>query len=117
MQSLSKAISGSVKKSIESKLTSLLAPNYLEIINESYMHSVPKDSETHFKVIIVSDTFKGLSILEKHRKVQECLGEELKTGVHALSIVAKTQEEWEKNSTVSKSPACLGGSKHDKKTE
>mmetsp|Transcript_37190 Transcript_37190/g.43421 ORF Transcript_37190/g.43421 Transcript_37190/m.43421 type:complete len:118 (+) Transcript_37190:10-363(+) len=117
MQSISKAISGSMKKSIEGKLVSLFAPTYLDIINESYMHSVPKDSETHFKVIIVSDYFKGLSILEKHRKVQECLSEELKTGVHALSIVAKTQEEWEKNNTVTKSPTCLGGSKLDKKGE
>jgi hypothetical protein len=35
---------------MERKLTESLGPSHLEILNESYMHSVPKGSETHFKV-------------------------------------------------------------------
>jgi stress-induced morphogen len=50
------------------------------------MHSVPKGSETHFKVVIVSDMFKEKSLLERHRTVNQLLDDELKSGVHALSI-------------------------------
>ena len=32
-------------------------PSVLKIVNESYMHSVPKNAETHFKLVIVSDYF------------------------------------------------------------
>ena len=110
-----KQMLGPIGKEISKKLTSNFEPVHLEILNESYMHSVPKDSETHFKVIIVSNRFQNQSLLEKHRSVQECLEDELNKGVHALSIVARTPAEWEKNNTVQKSPQCLGGSKHDKK--
>jgi len=82
---------------------------------ECRMHSVPKNSETHFKVIIVSENFADMKVLQRHRSVNECLKEELEGQVHALSIKAKTPAQWEKNSSVEPSPACRGGSKHDKK--
>lgn len=86
------------------------------------MHSVPKGSETHFKVVIVSDQFEGVPLLERHRfscaivgfltksrKVNQVLDPELKGGVHALSIVAKTVKQWEQSGgTVPASPACMG---------
>ncbi len=50
------------------------------------MHSVPKGSETHFKVVVISDMFKDKSLLERHRTVNQLLDDELKNGVHALSI-------------------------------
>ncbi|MGY8992269.1 MAG: BolA family protein, partial [Rhodospirillales bacterium] len=49
----------SVQSVIESKISESLAPSYLEVINESHMHSVPPGSESHFKVIIVADSFEG----------------------------------------------------------
>merc|ERR1719423_474169 len=59
------------------------------------MHSVPRGSETHFK---------------RHRKVNAVLSQELAGGVHALSIVAKTPQEWQQSSGgVEPSPACRGG--------
>jgi len=38
-----------VENSIRNKLSQHFNPNHLEIINESYMHNVPKGSETHWK--------------------------------------------------------------------
>ena len=61
-------------------------PSHLEVINESNMHNVPKGSETHFKVVVVSDSFEGLSLVKRHRAVNEVLAQELQSGVHALSI-------------------------------
>lgn len=99
---------------IESILTKVFSPEYLEIVNESHLHSVPKDSETHFKIIIVSGLFKGKSKLEIHREVNSSLKDELEGGLHALSIVSFTPETWKNNPNVPKSPDCRGGSKVNK---
>lgn len=42
----------------------VLAPTHLEIINESFMHNVPPGSETHFKVLVVSEAFDGLPLIK-----------------------------------------------------
>nr|SVE94640.1 EOG090X0K4K [Simocephalus serrulatus] len=99
-----------MEKSIREKLIQRFSPEHLDIINESYMHNVPKGSETHFKVVVVSEKFENTSLLQRHRLVNEMLQEELKNGVHALSIVAKTPSQWENSTKVTeKSPACKGG--------
>lgn len=55
---------GAVESSIRSKLTTELAAKHLNVINESYMHNVPKGAETHFKVVVVSDKFDGLPLIK-----------------------------------------------------
>lgn len=73
------------------------------------LHS-PKNSETHFKVIVVSPQFESTkSPIQRHRLVNAALEDELNGPVHALSIVAKSPAQWEKNSTVNPSPNCQGG--------
>lgn len=107
---------GPVQRTIASKLESSFSPNHVEVINESFMHNVPRGSETHFKVVVVSESFGGKSLVERHRSIMDCLGEELKSGVHALSIVAKTPAQWEKSSgKVPPSPNCLGGKAAEEK--
>lgn len=103
-------------QSITRKLRDAFPDNsVLDVKNESSMHAVPPGSETHFKVTLVSGSFAGMGLLDRHRAVNGVLAEELKTGVHALSITAKTEQEWEKSGgTVSASPSCLGGSKKEK---
>lgn len=97
---------------VTEKLTKQFSPTKLDVINESYMHNVPKGAQSHFKVIVVSDSFKGQSLINRHKAVQETLRDEIANMIHAISIVAKTPEEWEKtNPGSSKSPACLGGMK------
>ncbi|XP_011311593.1 bolA-like protein DDB_G0274169 [Fopius arisanus] len=99
-----------VENSIKVKLENGLKPSFLEIFNESYMHNVPEGSETHFKVVVVSEQFTDQPPIKRHRMVNELLQHELKNGVHALSIVAKTPGQWEQSSqTVSPSPKCRGG--------
>ncbi|CAG0898646.1 unnamed protein product [Darwinula stevensoni] len=79
-------MSGQVANTIRTKLASALLPSHLNVINESFMHNVPKGSETHFKVVVVSDKFLDLSPIQKHRLVYDILKEEVAGGVHALSI-------------------------------
>jgi BolA protein len=68
MNSLKKML-GPIGQRISQKLASEFTPTHLDIINESHMHSVPKGSETHFKVVVISDKFQKMSLLEKHRAV------------------------------------------------
>lgn len=109
---------GPVQRAVHAKLTRTFTPTYLRVDNESHMHAVPRGSETHFKVTVVAQTFEGMGLLARHRAVNTCLAEELKSGVHALSITARTPLQWEQDHTVAKSPACLGGERstqqHDK---
>lgn len=90
---------GPVAKAMESKLREALTPSILKIWDESALHAghagmAGKDPvESHFKVIVVSDSFAGKKLLERHRAVHSALAEELKSKVHALSIVAKTPDE------------------------
>ena len=100
---------GPVYNAIQAKLAEKFKPVHMEIINESYMHNVPKGSETHFKVLVVSDQFKDVKLIGRHRLVNDVLAEELQAGVHALSILAKTPDQWEEGGQVEKSPACRGG--------
>lgn len=106
------AMKGPIATIITEKLVTTLAPVHLEVINESYKHNVPTDSESHFKIMIVSSSFQDKSLIERHRIVNTILKDELKSSIHALSIQAKTPSQYECNPTIASTPNCLGGSKH-----
>jgi BolA family transcriptional regulator, general stress-responsive regulator len=102
------------RKQIHVKLVQVFHPLELELINESPMHGLPESAEKHFRVVIVSSAFENLNRVERHRRVNDALAEELSTHVHALSIQAFTPEEWDKRSGKTfASPACLGGGKRE----
>ena len=44
-------------------------------------------------VVVISSSFKGVSRIERHRRVHNCLAKEIKDNLHAISITAKTPEE------------------------
>lgn len=49
----------------------------------------------------MSDAFDKKLPIERHRAINECLADELASGVHALSIEAKTIKQWEaKNKSI-----------------
>ena len=80
----------------------------------SHIFVRPKHSETHFKVVVVSEKFEGMrSLISRHRLVNSTLKEELDGPVHALSIIAKTPSQWdqmkEKGESIAPSPSCKGG--------
>lgn len=103
---------GPIQTLIQTRITDSLAPVHLEIENESYKHNVPKGSESHFKVFVVSELFQGKSLLERHRLVTNAVkGYNTELPIHALSIQAKTPEQWNTGATMHSTPNCLGGSK------
>jgi BolA protein len=103
-----------IQQQIEERLRSALAPSYLEVVNESHLHSVPPDSETHFKVVVVSAGFDGQRKVARHQLVYARLSEQLAGPVHALALHTYTPTEWaERSGDAPSSPDCLGGSKRE----
>ena len=95
---------------IEEKLNESLAPEFLEVINESHMHSGPA-TESHFKVVAVSDAFEGKMLIARHRMINTTLADELQQ-IHALALHTMTPDEYfEKSGKVADSPQCGGGGK------
>lgn len=84
---------------IKQKLQSTLEPSVLELEDVSYQHAGhaavkdQEEKETHFNLKIVSSKFQGQTLVKRHRMVYDLLAEELQSGLHALSIVAKTPQE------------------------
>jgi BolA protein len=99
-----------VQQTIEDKLTQNLSPLHLEVVNESNNHNVPPGSESHFKVVVVSDQFEGKSLIQRHRMINEVLQDELQNKIHALALHTYTQEDWQqRHGDAPMSPPCLGG--------
>ena len=102
-----------VQQQIESKLAELCQPTLLQVENESSQHNVPPDSETHFKVVIVSEGFVGKRKVARHQQVYGALAAELEGPVHALALHTYTPQEWQAQGNSPQSPNCMGGSKGD----
>jgi BolA protein len=98
------------QETITHKLNQAFSPEHLDVINESNKHNVPEGSESHFKVMLVSDSFKGKLPVARHRMVNKILEDELSGGVHALALHTMTMEEWFEKGKAPESPPCLGGS-------
>lgn len=100
----------SLHLTIEKKLLEHLAPEHLEVVNESSRHNVPVGSETHFKAVIVSHQFDGKRLINRHRQVNALLAQELANDVHALALHTYTPDEWRHYyADIADSPRCMGG--------
>jgi BolA protein len=88
-----------VKAAIAEKLAAAFAPRSLEVLDESHRHEGHAGhrpgGETHFRVTIVSEAFRGKTRIERHRMINRALASELSGGVHALAIHASAPEEGE----------------------
>ena len=86
-----------VQDIITRKLTEAFTPDSIRVMDESHQHEGHSGhrpgGETHFRVYIVAQAFKGKSRLERHRMINEILAGELAAGVHALAIHAAAPGE------------------------
>lgn len=74
------------------------------------MHGGPA-TESHFRLVVVSESFQNKALLARHRIINKLLEDELNTGVHALAMHTFTPEEWiARGESAVASPACRGGS-------
>ncbi|MGM0691636.1 MAG: BolA family protein [Pseudomonadota bacterium] len=94
---------------IEQTLRDALEPMYLEITDESTQHAGNR-VESHFRVVVVSEQFDGLSLIRRHRLAQDPLKTAFEQGLHALALHTYSPAEWEQRQDAPASPACQGGS-------
>lgn len=96
---------GNTEITIKKLLISEFNPSVLKIVNESYMHNVPEGSESHFKLVIVSDEFKNLSNVKRHQQIYKALNKPMES-IHALSIYSFSKDEYKDNPMILDSPNC-----------
>jgi BolA family transcriptional regulator, general stress-responsive regulator len=82
---------------IARKLTDAFAPQSLKVEDESHRHEGHAGwrpgGQTHYRIYIVSEAFKGKTRLQRHRMVNSALASELAGGIHALAIHAAAPGE------------------------
>jgi BolA protein len=82
---------------ITEKLRKAFAPESLRVEDESDQHAGHAGhrpgGETHYRVYIVSEAFRGKTRLQRHRMINNTLASELSGGVHALAIDAAAPGE------------------------
>ena len=82
---------------ITKKLTEAFAPHSLKVLDESRQHEGHAGhrpgGQTHYRIYIVSEAFKGKTRLERHRMINQLLSAELTAGIHALAIYAAAPGE------------------------
>jgi len=87
----------STKDVITQKLTNAFAPESLRVEDESHQHEGHAGhrpgGETHFRVYIVSEAFRGKTRVARHRLINDILSAELADRVHALAIHASAPGE------------------------
>ena len=95
----------SIHDGIIKDLNMAFSVEHLYLENESYMHNVPPNSESHFKLVIVSNDFIDQSMVKRHQNIYSALNRVMKK-IHALSIQAFSIEEYKKNPVILSSPKC-----------
>ncbi|XP_017845222.1 bolA-like protein DDB_G0274169 [Drosophila busckii] len=102
-----------IEDAVRKALSRELNPVYMEVINESPMHNTPKKAESHFRVFVVSEKFNNLTLIKRHRLVNDTIKTALIGAglqfMHALSIETLTPTQWKPEQLPEKSPPCMGG--------
>ena len=87
----------SIEKEIKQRLEQNLDVHHFEIKDFTGRHLTHELHEGgfHLEAVIVSDSFDGLSLIDRHKKVYEAIGELMKHEIHALSMKTHTKSEWD----------------------
>jgi BolA protein len=83
---------------IERKLRERLGALHVEVVDESHLHvghAGAASGAGHFRALVVSPRFDGLSLVAAQRLVYEALGDEMGSAIHALSVKTLTPERWD----------------------
>jgi BolA protein len=98
----------SIAQQIETKIKQNLPIYDMVLQNDSHLHAGPA-TESHFKLVLVSEAFSGLSRVKRHQAVYKALGD-LMTQFHALALHTYTPDEWQTQQTqVPNSTPCAHG--------
>jgi len=87
----------SVQETISRKLTEELAPQSLNVIDESHLHAghagAREGGESHFRIHVIAERFDGMTRVARQRLINQILRDELAGPVHALAMKTETPAE------------------------
>ena len=87
----------SVAEIIQQKINARLSPSVLEVTDESHLHAghagAREGGESHFRILVVSGQFEGVSRVARQRMINDILREELDGPIHALAMKTLTPAE------------------------
>ena len=93
----------SVRDTIEAKIAAEIDCEMLVVNDDSAKHSLHKGmhdgnakthgAESHFSVVVVSESFAGMNPVKRHRQINAILKEEFDAGLHALQLTTRTPAE------------------------
>lgn len=99
----------SKQQELENRLLQEFQPHFVAVENESHLHSSGRGAESHFKIVLVSDHFEGVSKVGRHRQIYQLLAQDLQQGIHALALHLYTKAEWTTlGQQIPRSTNCLG---------
>jgi len=82
---------------IEARLDAGLRPTHIEVVDESHLHAGHAGARSgagHFRAVLVSELFEGLSRVKRQQLVYGLLADEMGPEIHALSMRTLTPAEW-----------------------
>ena len=90
--------SSSIENEIKNRLSKKMDLIHFEMKDFTGRHLNHKTHEGgfHLEAIIVSNDFQDLTLIKRHQKVYEAIGDLMKHEIHALSMKTLIQSEWEK---------------------
>ena len=86
---------------IEARLREILAASHVEVVDESHLHAGhpgAKSGGGHYRAVIVSERFAGLSRVKAQQLVYGAMGAWMGKEIHALSMQTLTPQEWDRQS-------------------
>ena len=85
-----------IKSKIYDLIFNKLNVSKIDLVDESYKH-IGHNKDTnggHFKLLVVSDDFQNMKLLDRHKLIYNILEKMIKVDIHALSIRAFTKQEY-----------------------
>ena len=85
-------------KKIQDILQNKFAPDYIKIVDDSDRHrghaGQKESGGSHYTIILVSDSFEGKTLLERHRAVYDAVEMDRSESIHAFALKVYTSKEW-----------------------
>ena len=72
---------------IEDAIRNLVKVTHVEVLN-------PRLDGLHFEAVVISEDFRGKSLIEQHQIIMNGLKSYFHTSLHALSLRTLTPEKW-----------------------
>ena len=85
---------------IETLLKKVFSPIHINLVDKSHTHTHDKhietmrDKERLYDLTIIAETFKSMTLVERHKEIYKVLDIMNNPGIHGITIKALSTDEW-----------------------